>query len=56
LVPKDHPIRGIKVIVEQALLELSPAFGAMYSKIGPPRAAEATAQELSADRLLLGAQ
>jgi hypothetical protein len=34
LVPKHHPIRRIKVIVERALAELSPEFDAMYSKIG----------------------
>ena len=39
LVPTDHPIRRIKVIVEQALDELSPDFDAMYSKIGRPSVA-----------------
>jgi transposase len=39
LVPKDHPIRRIKVIVEKALAELSPEFDAMYSKIGRPSVA-----------------
>jgi transposase len=39
LVPKDHPIRRIKVIVEQALRELSPAFDTMYSRIGRPSVA-----------------
>ena len=39
LVPKDHPIRRIKVIVEKALAELSPQFDAMYSKIGRPSVA-----------------
>lgn len=39
LVPRDHPIRRIKVIVEQALAELSPQFDAMYSKIGRPSVA-----------------
>jgi transposase len=36
LVPKDHPIRRIKVIVERALADLSPTFDAMYSTIGRP--------------------
>ena len=35
-VPKDHPIRAIKPIVDGALLELSPVFNAMYAKVGPP--------------------
>jgi transposase len=39
LVPKDHPIRRIKVIVEAVLAELSPAFDGMYSKIGRPSVA-----------------
>jgi transposase len=34
LVPADHPIRRIKVIVERALRELSPTFDAMYAKNG----------------------
>ncbi len=39
LVPKDHPIRRIKLIVEKALAELSPQFDAMYSTIGRPSVA-----------------
>jgi len=39
LVPKDHPIRRIKAIVEQALTELSPELDKMYSKIGRPSVA-----------------
>src|SRR3990172_460272 len=35
-VPKDHPIRAIKPIVDRALLELSPVFNAMYAKVGRP--------------------
>jgi transposase len=35
-VPKDHPIRAIKPIVDQALNELSPVFSAMYAKVGRP--------------------
>ena len=30
-VPQDHPIRAIKPIVDRALLDLSPAFTAMYA-------------------------
>ena len=33
-VPQDHPIRTIKIIVDDALERLSPEFGQMYSKVG----------------------
>ena len=36
LVPRDHPVREIKVVVEQALNELSPVFERMYARIGRP--------------------
>lgn len=36
LVPKDHPIREIKPIVDKALQELSPVFNRMYAKTGRP--------------------
>lgn len=39
LVPRDHPIRRIKVIVERALTDLSPELDKMYSKIGRPSVA-----------------
>lgn len=35
-VPGDHPIREIKLIVDRALVELSPVLGAMYAKVGRP--------------------
>lgn len=35
-VPKDHPIRAIKPIVDGALNELSPVFNAMYARVGRP--------------------
>ena len=35
-VPRDHPIRAIKPIVDRALLDLSPVFNAMYAKVGRP--------------------
>src|SRR3972149_6052068 len=35
-VPKDHPVRQIKEIVDRALRELSPRFNAMYSLVGRP--------------------
>jgi hypothetical protein len=36
LVPADHPIRAIRVIVDRALQTLSPTFDAMYDRIGRP--------------------
>jgi transposase len=36
LVPRGHPIREIRAIVDRALGELSPVFDAMYAKVGRP--------------------
>lgn len=36
LVPRDHPIRHIKPIVDRALSELSPTFNRMYAETGRP--------------------
>jgi transposase len=36
LVPKDHPIRMIKPMVDKALREMSPVFTRMYSETGRP--------------------
>src|SRR5438874_4603076 len=36
LVPADHPIRRIRVIVDAALAELHSEFDAMYSRVGRP--------------------
>jgi len=36
LVPRDHPIRHIKPIVDAALNELSPTFSRMYAEMGRP--------------------
>ena len=33
-VPKDHPIRSIKAVADEALERLSPEFDRMYSKVG----------------------
>ena len=33
-VPKDHPLRTIKVVADEALARLSPEFDRMYSKVG----------------------
>jgi transposase len=35
-IPKDHPLRRVREMVDLALAELSPDFEAMYSKIGRP--------------------
>ncbi|EHP86269.1 ISGsu3, transposase, partial [Geobacter metallireducens RCH3] len=35
-VPKDHPLRSIRAMVDKALAELSPQFEAMYSHTGRP--------------------
>jgi transposase len=35
-VPKDHPLRAIRVLVDAALKEMSPVFGRLYSRIGRP--------------------
>ena len=35
-VPQDHPLRKIRDITDRVLKELSPVFGAMYSKVGRP--------------------
>jgi transposase len=35
-VPKDHPLRPIRAMVEKALADLSPEFQAMYSHTGRP--------------------
>ena len=36
LVPRDHPIRQIKSLVERALEQLVPAFNTLYSRLGRP--------------------
>jgi transposase len=35
-VPKDHPLRPIRELVNAALKELSPVFQRLYSRIGRP--------------------
>ena len=35
-VPKDHPLRPIREMVDGALRELSPRFETMYSRTGRP--------------------
>lgn len=36
MVPQDHPIRKIRVIVDDALAEMSPTFDRIYSTVGRP--------------------
>ena len=35
-VPKDHPLRPIRQIVDEALVALSPEFEQLYAKFGRP--------------------
>jgi transposase len=35
-VPKDHPLRPIRRLVDAALVDLSPAFAALYAPLGRP--------------------
>src|SRR5512133_1308448 len=35
-VPKDHPLRRVKALADEALAAPSPTFDAMYSKVGRP--------------------
>jgi transposase len=35
-VPKDHPLRRVRVLVDEALTDLSPVFDEMYSHTGRP--------------------
>lgn len=35
-VPRDHPLRTVKKLVDGILLELSPRFDAMYARVGRP--------------------
>ena len=35
-VPENHPLRSIRTMVDQALVELSAAFEGLYSKVGRP--------------------
>src|SRR6266852_2113272 len=36
LIPRDHPIRRIRKVVDEVLAELDGEFAAMYSRIGRP--------------------
>ena len=35
-VPKDHPLRAIRAMVDEALRNMGPQFEAMYAKVGRP--------------------
>jgi transposase len=36
LIPRDHPLRAIRVIVDAALAQMSERFASMYAPIGRP--------------------
>ena len=36
-IPKKHPLRAIRTIVNQALADMNAEFEAMYSRFGRPR-------------------
>ena len=56
-VPQDHPIRTIKIIVDDALERLSPEFDPDVLEGGPSvRASGATTEGIAAHRSVLGAQ
>jgi transposase len=35
-VPRDHPLRAIRALVDAVLAELSPSFEALYARVGRP--------------------
>lgn len=35
-VPQDHPLRGLRTMVDAALQEMSPQFAVLYSRYGRP--------------------
>ena len=35
-VPRDHPLRAIRALVDAVLADLSPAFEALYARVGRP--------------------
>jgi len=35
-VPRDHPLRPVRKLVDQVLKEMSPQFARLYSKVGRP--------------------
>jgi hypothetical protein len=37
-VPRDHPLRPIRTMVDEILKQLSPQFNKMYAKVGQPDA------------------
>ena len=56
LIPADHPIRRIRRVVDEVLVELDGEFDAMYSRIGrPQRAARAVVEGDGADGAVLDA-
>jgi hypothetical protein len=55
-IPADHLSRPIRTLVDEALLELSPAFSKLYAREGLPSIAvgDATVFRTNRDRLLDG--
>jgi len=35
-VPDDHPLRKIRLLVDEVLKDMSPQFGKLYSDVGRP--------------------
>jgi hypothetical protein len=55
-VPKDHPLRPIRQIVDKALAALSPEFEKLYAKLGRPSiSAGETASRFAVAGVLFGA-
>src|ERR1700747_2262923 len=54
-VPKDHPLRPIRYIVDEALGALSPEFEKLYARFGRPSIPPETASRSAVGGLLLGA-
>src|SRR5437660_1070163 len=44
-IPKNHPLRGIRQLVDEVLKGLSPEFDRLYAKVGRRRVSRAGAQK-----------
>ena len=51
-VRKDHPLRGIRTWVDEALTQLSPRFDTMYARIGRPSIAPDMRAAVAADWIM----
>jgi hypothetical protein len=56
LVPQDHPIRRIKLIVDAALTDMAPTFNRMYADVGLTRSHPRSVKGMSVNRPLLHSQ